>query len=71
MAHVVHRPALKPMTLASLLANTQKRLSVWRSRRALAELDARALEDIGVSPAQAHAEARLSIWDVPANWKGR
>ena len=71
MALVVHRSALKPMTPSSLIANARNRLAVWRSRRALARLDARALEDIGVTAAQAQAEACLTIWDVPANWRGR
>lgn len=44
-------------------------LDVWRSRRALALLDARALEDIGVSPDHAAAEAAKPIWDVPATWR--
>lgn len=70
MAHAVHRSSLKLPTLEALKSNAQKRLAVWRSRRALAQLDARALEDIGVSAAQARAESRLGIWDVPANWRG-
>lgn len=45
------------------------RLAVWRSRRALARLDARGLEDIGVSAQEADREARLAAWDVPVNWK--
>ncbi|MEP1355263.1 MAG: DUF1127 domain-containing protein [Tateyamaria sp.] len=44
-------------------------LSVWRSRRALAQLDANALADIGVSAKSAHKEAAKPIWDVPANWR--
>jgi uncharacterized protein YjiS (DUF1127 family) len=44
-------------------------LSLWRSRRALAQLDARALEDIGVTAKEAHDEATRPVWDVPATWK--
>ena len=47
------------------------RLAVWRSRRALAKLDTRALEDIGVSPQEAQREAKLAAWDVPGNWVSR
>lgn len=47
------------------------RLALWRSRRALAQLDARALKDIGVSPEQANREAALTVWDVPASWTSR
>ncbi|MCZ4351064.1 DUF1127 domain-containing protein [Roseovarius aestuarii] len=38
-------------------------LRLHRSRRALAELDDAALLDIGVTRAQADAEARRPFWD--------
>lgn len=44
-------------------------LALWRSRRALARLDSRALEDIGISGKAAQREARRGVWDVPDNWK--
>lgn len=44
-------------------------LEIWRSRRALARLDADALEDIGVSAASARSEAGKPIWDVPETWR--
>lgn len=44
-------------------------LAVWRSRHALAKLDARALDDIGVSARNAADEAAKPIWDVPATWR--
>lgn len=53
---------------ARLRNSLMTRLSVWRSRRALAKLDARALEDIGVSPQEARREAKLAAWDVPHTW---
>ena len=43
-------------------------IQLWRSRRALARLDARMLEDLGVSAEAAAAEASRSPWDVPAYW---
>jgi uncharacterized protein YjiS (DUF1127 family) len=43
-------------------------LGLWRSRRALAQLDARLLEDIGVSAKDASNEATRAPWDVPAYW---
>jgi len=43
-------------------------IQLWRSRRALARLDARMLEDIGVSAEAAAAEASRAPWDVPAYW---
>ena len=40
----------------------------WRQRRALSRLDASALRDIGLTKAQADAEAKKPLWDVPAHW---
>lgn len=37
-------------------------------RRALADLDAGRLADIGVTRAEALRESRRRVWDVPANW---
>lgn len=45
------------------------RLALWKSRRALAKLDDRALNDVGISRADAQRESQLTIWDVPAAWK--
>ncbi|AVL54594.1 DUF1127 domain-containing protein [Roseobacter denitrificans] len=45
------------------------RLALWKSRRALAKLDDRALNDVGISRAEADREAQLTVWDVPAAWK--
>ena len=36
----------------------------WRTRRILAELDARQLKDIGVSRSEAEAEAARAPWDI-------
>jgi uncharacterized protein YjiS (DUF1127 family) len=48
------------------------RLRLWnrlhRQRRSLAELDDAMLRDIGVTRAEALAEARRSPWDVPPSW---
>lgn len=41
----------------------------YRQRRALARLDAAALDDLGLTRAQANAEANRSFWDVPATWR--
>ncbi|MFD3190613.1 DUF1127 domain-containing protein [Sedimentitalea sp. HM32M-2] len=43
-------------------------LALWRQRRALARLDAAALQDIGVTRTAALTEARRPVWDAPANW---
>jgi uncharacterized protein YjiS (DUF1127 family) len=42
----------------------------WRSRRALARLDDRALRDIGLTRGDAQIEANRPVWSVPAVWLG-
>lgn len=44
-------------------------LALWQQRRALAKMDDRQLDDIGVSRADALAEATRPLWDVPAHWR--
>ena len=44
-------------------------LALWTQRRALAQLDDRALADIGLTRAEAQAEAARPVWDVPATWR--
>ena len=44
-------------------------LSVMRQRRKLAQLDDAALDDIGISRAEASAEADRFFWDAPQFWK--
>lgn len=43
--------------------------AIRRQRRALGRLDARLLDDIGVTPAEAEAEARRPAWDAPRHWR--
>ena len=45
-------------------------LALYAQRRALAQLDDVALEDIGVSRDAALEEAERPLWDVPAHWRG-
>jgi len=42
---------------------------LFRERQALGRLTDTQLKDIGLSRAQALAEAKRPIWDVPANWR--
>lgn len=44
-------------------------ISLYRQRRALAALDDAALSDIGLTKAEAHAEAARPVWDAPLHWK--
>lgn len=53
--------ARKTLSLADLL-------ELGRQRRALAKLDSRSLQDMGLSPREAAKEARRPLWDVPAGW---
>ncbi len=52
-----------------VLANLSHAFAVWRQRRALARLDAAALDDLGLTRAQAQAEAKRPLWDAPATWR--
>ena len=44
--------------------------SLARQRRALAKLDDGALNDMGLTRAEAEAEANRPFWDVPNHWRG-
>ena len=44
-------------------------LSLWRQRRALARLDDRTLEDLGLTYEQVYREASRPVWDAPENWR--
>jgi len=55
-----HRP--------SLLGRLRNMLSLRAQRHALAQLDDRALDDIGLSRDTALSEARRPVWDVPHTW---
>lgn len=52
-------------SLISVIAET---ISLRRQRRALAALDSRALEDIGVTKDMAQKEASKWFWDAPDHW---
>ena len=60
-------PSARIRTL-DLIATTLSLLALNRSRTRLSQLDAAALEDIGVTEAQARREAARPVWDVPGNW---
>jgi uncharacterized protein YjiS (DUF1127 family) len=44
-------------------------IALSRQRRRLAQLDARALDDIGLTRAEALDEARRPPWDAPDHWR--
>lgn len=43
-------------------------LATRKQRRALGELDADRLDDIGITSKEAQLESRKPIWDVPGHW---
>jgi uncharacterized protein YjiS (DUF1127 family) len=47
----------------------ERRLALRRQRNRLLDLDARMLDDIGVTPSEAMREARRLMWDVPDRWR--
>ena len=44
-------------------------LAVLRSRRDLARLDGRLLDDIGLCETEARTEYKRPVWDVPKTWR--
>ena len=59
------RPSLPFTNVFSLLAQAH---DVWRQRRALSQLEDRALNDIGLSRRDAMQESARVIWGAPASW---
>lgn len=61
LAQAVHMP-----TVATLLLRTAVVVTLWthraKSRRALLNLDADLLRDVGISPSDAHDEATKPFW---------
>ena len=60
------RTAPRPRSLGRFLRDL---VSLYRQRRALDDLDAHLLDDIGVSREAAGAEAGRAPWDVPSTWR--
>ena len=56
------------ISTSTILRTVLNRLEMQRSRGSLARLDAKALRDIGLSPADANREAQRPIWDAPDHW---
>ena len=43
-------------------------IAIGRQRKALSQLDAHLLEDIGVSAREASIESKKPLWDAPQYW---
>ena len=57
-----------PVRPMGLLAQIARLISLASQRRALAALDADQLDDLGLTRAEAAAEAARPIWDAPYHW---
>lgn len=68
--HTTNTPLVGAMHHTGLFHRLLDMIAVGKQRRDLARLDDRALEDIGVSRAQAESEAARPAWDVPHHWMG-
>lgn len=55
----------------SLLSRIATVRAVARQRKSLSALDEHMLNDIGLTRAEATAEATRPAWDVPAHWMSR
>lgn len=67
-SHHANRAHAARPTAMTVLSRLRLALAARAQRRALARFDARMLRDIGVTRAQAEAEASRPLWDVPVNW---
>lgn len=71
---MTHATAARPASRSprkpqlSLLSRLRLLWSVRRQRDQLAALDDRALKDIGLTRADAEAEARRGFWSAPEHW---
>jgi uncharacterized protein YjiS (DUF1127 family) len=52
----------------SVTATLRRFHALWTQRNALKSLDSAVLRDIGVTRAQAEAEAKRPVWDAPESW---
>lgn len=65
MIRTATRPRFTPRPATSWL---RKIVALHRQRRALARLDDHLLDDIGLTRADAEAEARRAPWEASAHW---
>ena len=54
----------------NLLGHLHHLITLRKQRRALLLLDARLLDDIGLTRSQALSEAARPLWDAPRHWHG-
>ncbi len=64
---LAHSTNFQPKRLPKL--SFRRAINLLRSRRQLNTLSDAQLCDIGITRAQAEAEAARPVWDAPASWK--
>lgn len=69
MTYMSSTTCASPARRTSLGQRLALMIRTARTRNALKSLDAAALRDIGVSRADAHAEANRPFWDAPQTWR--
>ncbi|RYG93070.1 DUF1127 domain-containing protein [Loktanella sp. IMCC34160] len=71
MTHIITHCAPAPRRAAplGLVARLSQMIALWRQRSALRDLDDARLCDMGITRAEAEAEARRPVWDVPTHWQ--
>ena len=67
--HALSRNAVRLTRPILLPARVSAMLSLRRQRTRLAQLDAAALHDIGLTRDDALTEAKRPFWDVPDYWR--
>lgn len=70
MAHSIaniHPAQAAPV--GGVFARISRAFALTEQRHKLSELDDSRLEDLGLSRAEAQAEARRPFWDAPKGWK--
>ncbi len=68
-AHLTYRQVQKGGTLDRLAREITLALAALRQRHQLSRLDDAALDDIGLTRADALSEAARPLWDVPTAWR--
>ena len=58
-----------PRRPRGLLQKIRQMLAIARQREDLSRLPDHILDDIGITAAQARAEAARAPWDVPSHWR--
>ncbi|SPH18558.1 hypothetical protein DEA8626_02098 [Defluviimonas aquaemixtae] len=68
MAYTVSHSLPRPRR-TGLVARFRDMVEIRRQRRALLDLNAHLLKDIGLSAQEAQEESERPVWDVPDHWR--